>query len=320
MGRDVHLRDARVVQISCIHRLERSLAARGWSHLMHPATIPTLLVVLLLRFCSPIDALNARAPSDGITVTRNVAYGEGVRRTLDVYAPRNRSAAAPVVVFFYGGGWHVGMKKWHYFIGAALAAHGVLVVIPDYRQYPDVQFPSFVEDAAAAVAWAHTNATRFGGDPNRLFLMGHSAGGEIVGLLALDPFYLRAVGLSPGVVCGVIGLAGAYDFHPLDPAAFGAIPPTDWPRSRPINYVTPQAPPMLLLAGLWDNVVEAGNTQRFADRLRTAGVPVDVQWYPGITHMAIMEALGEPLTFLAPTREAVLGFVAAHAACGRGSQ
>jgi len=283
---------------------------------VHTPKIVVLLVVLVLRVCSPLPLLNAQAPPSGIAITQDLAYGKGPRRTLDVYAPLHAATPAPVVVFFYGGAWRIGMKQWHRYIGTALAARGMLVVIPDYRQYPEVTFPGFMNDAAAAVAWAATNAARFGGDPRRLFLMGHSAGGQIVTLLALDPTYLRTAGMAPAAICGVIGLAGAYDLQPADPADFPAIPADAWVESRPVNHVTPQAPPMLLLTGEADGVVEPGNTARLASRLRAAGVPVIVTEYPGIDHMALMEALAGPLTFLAPVRAASIAFIQGGGRCG----
>ncbi len=275
-----------------------------------------LLVVLLLRVCSPLPVLNAQVPAEGVTVAQDFVYGDGPRRTLDVYAPQPSRKPAPVVVFFYGGAWRIGMKQWHRHIGSALAAQGLLVMIPDYRQYPEVRFPAFMNDAAASVAWARGNAARFGGDPNRLFLMGHSAGGQIAALLALDATYLRAVGMAPGDICGVIGLAGAYDLQPASPAEFPAIPAAEWERSRPVNHVTPQAPPMLLLTGQADGVVEPGNTLRLASLLHAAGVPVTVAEYPAIDHMALMEALADSLTFLAPVRAASIAFIADRGACG----
>jgi acetyl esterase/lipase len=283
---------------------------------VHTPKLVILLVVLLLRVCSPLPLLNSQAVPDGVTITQDLAYEDGPRHRLDVYAPPLSEAHAPVVVFFYGGGWRIGMKQWHRFIGTALASHGMLVIIADYRQYPEVTFPAFMLDAASVVGWARTNATRFGGDPHNLFLMGHSAGGQIVTLLALDPTYLQTVGLTPADLCGVIGLAGAYDLHPADPAEFPAIPAADWAQSRPINHVTSSAPPMLLLAGDADTVIEPGNTLRFADRLRAAGASVTVVEYPEIDHMALMEALALPLTFLAPVRAASLAFIAQHGPCG----
>jgi acetyl esterase/lipase len=268
--------------------------------------------------CSPTSVLNAVAPRAGVVQTSDIAYGDGPRQDLDVYAPQNTAAPAPVVVFFYGGGWESGSREMYRFVGAALAARGVLAIIPDYRVYPEVRFPAFMDDAASAVGWAHANASRFGGDPNRLFLMGHSAGGQIATLLALDASYLHAVSLAADRdICGVIGLAGPYDFLPLRSATLKMIfgPENARPRSQPINYVSAEAPPMLLLAGRDDDTVDPGNTLRLAARLRAVGAPVNGEIYPGVGHKAMIAAFSRPLTFLAPVREATLSFIAAHPAC-----
>jgi acetyl esterase/lipase len=279
----------------------------------------TLLVVLLLHFCSPIPALNALAPHDGIRLTGDIAYAGGPRHTLDVYAPRRAATPAPVLVFFYGGGWSSGAKAMYRFIGFAMAARGMLVVIPDYRLHPEVSFPAFMDDAAAAVAWARANAATFGGDPHRLFLMGHSAGGQIAALLALDASYLESVALSPERdVCGVIGLAAPYDFLPLDRAGATAIfgPEADWPHYEPISHVSARVPPMLLLAGRGDRTIDPGSTTRFAARLRTADASVRDELYPDVGHKTLIAAFARPLVFLAPAREATLRFVEAHGTCG----
>jgi acetyl esterase/lipase len=278
-----------------------------------------LLLMLLISACSPTAVLNALAPRDGIVVSSDIPYGDGPRHTLDVYAPRVAASPTPVAVFFYGGNWDSGAKAMYRFVGAALAARGVLTVIPDYRLYPQVRFPDFIYDAAGAIAWTRENAARFGGDPHRLFLMGHSAGAQIATLVALDSTYLRSVDLSPQRdVCGVVGLAGPYDFLPLHDAALQVIfgPEAERPRSQPINYASPQAPPMLLLAGRDDDTVDPGNTLRLAARLRAVDASVQDELYPGVGHKALIAAFGRPLGFLAPAREAVLRFVEAHGACG----
>jgi len=275
--------------------------------------------MLLVAACSPTTVLNALAPRDGITVARDIPYAGGARQALDVYAPRQSDTPAPVVVFFYGGNWDSGSKAMYRFVGAALAARGVLTVIPDYRLYPQVRFPAFMDAAAAALAWTRANIARYGGDPHRLFLMGHSAGGQIATLLALDATYLRAVDLSPHDVCGVIGLAGPYDFLPLHDDALKRIfgPEAERPRSQPINYVSPQAPPMLLLAGRDDTTVDPSNTLRLAARLRAAGASAQDEFYPGIGHKALIAAFARVLGFLAPARDAAVRFIEAHGACDR---
>ena len=151
---------------------------------------------------------------------RDIAYALGPRHALDLYLPAASAKPPPLVVFFYGGGWTEGTKDWYRFMGMSLTKRGVVVVVPDYRLSPEVRFPAFMEDAALAVAWARANVARFGGDPHWLFLMGPSAGAHMVTLLALDPEYLRAVGLSSHDMCGVIGMAGPYDFSTLSTARF----------------------------------------------------------------------------------------------------
>jgi acetyl esterase/lipase len=266
------------------------------------------MLMLLMSACSPTSVLNAMAPRDRVTLTRDVAYADGSRHTLDIYGPRASAMPVPVVVFFYGGGWEAGSKGMYRFVGATLAAHGVMTVIPDYRLYPQVRFPAFMQVSAAAVAWTRANIMLFGGDSNRLFLMGHSAGGQIAALLALDGSYLQADGMSPSEVCGVIGLAGPYDFLPLHSDTLKAIFGPEAER--------PQAPPMLLLAGQDDDRVDPGNTMRLAARLRNFGRPVNDNLYPGVGHKTLIASFSGPLTFLAPARGAMMHFIAAHGACG----
>ena len=163
----------------------------------------------------PAGIVNGVAAFGDYSSHSSFAYGEGARRTLDVYRPVHGALGAPVAVFFYGGGWNSGKKEDYKFVGAALAERGVIAIIPDYRIYPEVRFPSFLEDAAQAVRWSRDNAANFGGDPNRLILIGHSAGAYMAAMLALDPRWLAPVGLVPQCdVTGWVGLAGPYDLSP----------------------------------------------------------------------------------------------------------
>jgi acetyl esterase/lipase len=282
------------------------------------AKAATFLVMVLMHLFSPNSALTWMAQKEGITVTNDVSYGTGPRHTLDIYVPEKLTASAPVVVFFYGGGWESGSKEMYRFIGYALAAQGLVVVIPDYRLHPDVEFPAFMNDAAEAVEWAHVNAARLGGDPDRLFLMCHSAGAQIATLLSMDPEYLLSVSASPEhYICGVIGLAGPYDFLPLQrelKAVFG--PEVNWPKSQPINYVSADAPPMLLLTGTSDGSVNYNNTLHLAERLRDKGAKVEDALYPGLGHTGVIAALSDTLTFMAPVRDATLSFIKKRGSCG----
>ena len=143
----------------------------------------------------------------------SVVYAPALGMALDVYKPSSTGdKRRPVVVFFYGGGWSSGRREDYRFVGRRLAEAGIVAVVADYRTWPATGFPGFVEDGARAVAWARANAADFGGDPERLYVAGHSAGAQIAALIGSDPRYLRAHGLQPHTLAGVIGLSGPYDF------------------------------------------------------------------------------------------------------------
>ncbi len=258
--------------------------------------------------CSPVQVLNDLAPSR--LAADGVAYGEGPRQTLDVYVPTG-VGPFPVVVFVYGGGWKDGNRGMYRFVGGALAEKGFVTVIPDYRLFPDVRFPSFLQDNAAALRWTRDTIGRYGGAPGPFSLMGHSAGAYNAAMLALDPQWLGAVGLARTDLRGTIGLAGPYDFLPLDTDELRAIfaPARPLTLSQPINFVDGKAAPMLLLAGNKDTTVDPGNTLRLAARIRQAGGSAQDRIYPGIQHEEIVGSLGVPLRFLAPTLRDSVAFM-----------
>ncbi len=273
------------------------------------------LLALLAAACSPAGLLNAVAPRRGLRHCSALAYAPGPRGGVDVYAPA-AAQGAPVVVFFYGGGWEAGERGMYRFLGAALAEAGLVCLVPDYRVWPEVGFPGFVQDGARAVAWARAHAAEHGGNPEKLFLMGHSAGAHIATMLALNPAFLAAEGLEPRrALRGVVGLAGPYDFVPLQSATLRAIfgAEAEQPLSQPINFVAPGAPPMLLATGTEDPIVLPRNTARLAARLREAGNAVEEISYAGVSHAAIVGAFAAPLGFIAPVKRDVLRFIGARA-------
>ncbi len=209
----------------------------------------------------------------------DLAYGEATRQRLDVYAPRN-PLNCPVVVLFYGGTWEQGSKAEYRFVGTALAEHGFIAVLPDYRLYPEVTFPAFDEDGARAVAWTERHIQSFGGDARNIVLMGHSAGGHTAALLAFDHALLRKVGADPLSISGFIGLSGTYVLEPDTPllhAIFHA-PYTeqDW---QPIRFVDAQAPPTLLLHGADDRDVLPQEAIELRDALERIHVRVQLRLY-----------------------------------------
>jgi acetyl esterase/lipase len=244
----------------------------------------------LLTACSQV-ALNLLAPR-GYHVVRDLAYGADPRQKLDLYVPDKLTGPAPVLLFFYGGGWTGGSKARYFPFGQAFASKGIITAVADYRLYPQVRYPAFVEDGAQAFAWLHAHATGYGGDPNRLFLAGHSAGAYIAVMLAADRHYLEAAGSDPASVRGVIGIAGPYDFLPLrDDELIAIFDGANRPETQPIHYIDGVRPPMLLATGTKDTIVSPGNTGRLAARLRSAGSPVEERQYLGIGHIGVILSL-----------------------------
>ncbi|WP_294734661.1 alpha/beta hydrolase [uncultured Pseudomonas sp.] len=272
----------------------------------------TLAIATLLAACSPIKVLNALTPSSTFTKTSSIAYGDDPRQKLDIYRPVTALPDAPVVVFFYGGSWNSGSKDDYGFVGEALASRGIVVVIADYRLYPHVRYPAFLQDGAQAVAWAHQNSAEYGGDPRKLYVMGHSSGAYNAAMLALDPQWLAGVGLSPSVFKGWIGLAGPYDFLPIEnrdvrPVFFY---PDSPPDSQPINHVSHDAPPSLLIASVDDNLVNPKrNTGGLANKLRAAGVPVEEFYFTKTSHATLVASMSRPLRWLAPVLDRVTAFI-----------
>jgi acetyl esterase/lipase len=269
--------------------------------------------------CSGFSFFVANAPNAFGSFRRTIdrSYGDDARQKLDVYAPEHPDGR-PVVIFFYGGTWSAGKKSDYAFVGAALAERGYVTVIPDYRLYPKVRFPTFVEDGARAVAWVQQHARDFGGDPDRLVLMGHSAGAHIAALLALNPSYLAAAGVRPHSVAGLIGLSGPYALVPDTDtlhAIFGAPHnQTDW---QPVHFAGPSAPPTLLLAGADDKVVYSAHTEKLRDALLSQGDEVETHLYPGRGHADTIASFAVVVRYRTPALEQSVAFLARITAVAR---
>ncbi len=269
--------------------------------------------LIALTGCSEFDIVNGLVPSGGYRRVLNVPYGSLPRQKLDVYEPSSGKPAG-IVVFFYGGSWQHGAKGEYLFVAEALTENGYIAVLPDYRLYPSVTFPAFVQDGALAIRWAHDHAKEIGGDPQHIYLMGHSAGGHIAALLTLDGSYLESVGLKRSDVRGTVGLAGPYDF-PVKPnfrklfGAASATQPID-PAIEPINFVDGKEPPMLLLQGADDTTVEPGNAIRLANQIRKLGGKVQLILYPHCGHVGVVAGFAYPLRWFNPPvlRDAVAFF------------
>ena len=265
----------------------------------------TLVAAALLAACSPLKVVNALVPASTYHLEEGIAYGNAPRQKLDVYRPladrQPSEGRRPLVVFFYGGTWSSGDRAGYKFVGEALASRGAVVVVPDYRLSPEATYPVFVRDSALAMKWGLDNAARLGADPKQVYVMGHSSGGYNAAILALDPRWLGELGANPRQLAGWIGLAGPYDFLPIEnPQAKVAF---DWPDtppdSQPIFHASARSPRALLMAATEDKLVDPRrNTGQMADRLRNAGVEVVVREFDDLSHITLIGAVAKPLRWL----------------------
>lgn len=282
-----------------------------------PGLIAALLTVLL-GACSPTRAFNglALAQAGGVSVVRDQAFGPLPRQRLDVYAPKGDGPPKPVLVFLYGGSWNSGSKATYGFVGAAFASRGFVTVIPDYRLVAEVRYPTFLQDNAAAVRWARDHARAHGGDPDRIVIVGHSAGAYNAAMLAIDQRWLAQAGVPRAAIRGWAGLAGPYDFLPLDDgatlAAFSGAP--DLPASQPAAHIDRADPPAFLATGAADERVAPRHTRDLGARLRAAGVTAETRVYPDVGHVGIALALTAPFRRRAPVLDEVSAFLRARTA------
>ena len=266
-----------------------------------------------LSACSAITFGIANAPAAFGPFERkaDIAYGSDARQKLDVYVPKAEGAAArPVVIFWYGGSWERGSKSDYRFVGAALADRGYITVLPDYRLYPEVKFPGFLDDAAHAVAWVQQHAQEFGGDPHRIVLMGHSAGGHEAAFLAYDRRLLQKAGARPEWIVGLVGLSGPYALEPdtkiLNTIFASPYSEAEW---QPVRFVTPQSPPTLLVHGTADDVVSIKHAEKLRDVLLANHVRVETQFYPGKGHADTVAGMSVPARGRTPVLEQSVSFI-----------
>lgn len=245
-----------------------------------------------------LDALNSLTPGDGGVrrLAQGIAYGDQPRQQLDVWGlPRRNGETRPVLIFYYGGGWVKGRRQDYGFAAKAYAAKGFVVVVPDYRLVPQVVFPVFLQDAAEAIRWTRDTIARYGGDPDRVTLAGHSAGAYAAVMLALDGSYLRALGVDPAIVRASAGLAGPYDFHPFTGRAVAAMGQAPDPMvTQPIRYARADAPPLWLAHGSEDKVVRPRNSIRLSRRMAEVGGDATLRVYQGLDHEDLIMAISKP--------------------------
>ncbi len=253
--------------------------------------------------------------ADYVLVADNIAFGKNDRQDLDIWSANDGSEdSKPVLVFFYGGSWNSGDKDHYAFAAKAYAARGFIVVLPNYRLFPETVFPAMAEDSAAAIAWTHDNIAKYGGDADKIFVGGHSAGAYNAMITALDPQWLGRLGKDTGIIRGVIGLAGPYDFLPFtSESTKNSFGKEERPEiTQPITYARSDAPPLWLASGDIDEIVEIRNTKSLAAKINGLGGTAKVQEYAGLDHYEIIMAISRPFRGKAPVLEDSVDFMEAQ--------
>lgn len=270
---------------------------------------------LSLAACSPAaapDALNRVISTRGLKVVPDQRYGPHERNLLDVYAPAS-AQGAPTVLFVHGGSWQGGDKAIYRFVGESLARAGYVTGVMNYRLAPQNRYPTYVQDTAAALRWLRDHAGDFGGNPDDLFVVGHSAGAFNAVEAVDNARWLREAGVPVGAVRGVIGIAGPYAYDFRQDSSRVAFPEGSTPDEvMPDRHVRRDAPPHLLLVAANDTTVGPQNALKLEAALKEAGVPVTRTVLPRVNHVTIVAALARPLTFLGGTRQQVIDFIEAH--------
>ena len=266
----------------------------------------------LITACSPVAVLNNTTNLSGLWVARDLPYGPAPRNVLDIYAPPGASNR-PVVLFIHGGSWTSSGKDQHVFVGDSLARAGYVTAVMNYRLAPQHRWPEYIRDAAQALKWLQDNASRYGGDGQRLYVVGHSAGAFNAVDVVDTPNWLAEAGVKAGTVRGVVGIAGPYDYDFRQFPSKNAFPMgADPVNIMPSYHVRPDAPPNLLLVAGNDQTVDPSNGVKMAAALKAAGVPYRLEVLPGLNHITVVGALSRRLTFLGDTRKAVLDFLNAQ--------
>ncbi|ORU90688.1 MAG: hypothetical protein A6F71_06950 [Cycloclasticus sp. symbiont of Poecilosclerida sp. M] len=281
----------------------------AYSHLYTRLSLSCFL--LLLTGCSSLDLLNAVTPDGNSKLQTNISYGSQRRQTLDIHVPSTLRESTPVIIFIYGGRWQSGTKEEYQFVGQALAKRGIMTVVPDYRLFPEVEFPEFISDTAKVTQWTLNNIEQYGGDPSQVHLMGHSAGAHIVAMLATNKTYLTEHAASLEQIKGVIGLSGGYDFKITDPDIKQVFRKAkDYPSTQPISFVDGSEPPLLLLHGKKDVTLSPTNSLNLATKVNELGGHAEYIIYDDMAHVGILLSLANnPMMYFPPLLDDIEKFV-----------
>jgi acetyl esterase/lipase len=280
----------------------------------------TLLALSLLALAPQVGGDDAKAKTYKnagnfeVDVIKGVAYYEGAdadatRHKLDLYLPKGQKNF-PVLIFVHGGAWKSGTKDLYAPLGNLYAKNGVGTVIINYRLSPAVQHPGHIEDVARAFAWTHKNIAKHGGDPNNLFVCGHSAGGHLVSLLSTNESYLKAQGLAISNIKGTIPLSGVFVVAPSE--MFKGVFTDDkevCKSASPIEHVRGKHPPCLMLYADKDYLTLDTMAEQMCKKLKECQCDASTCKVADRTHITIITSMRNESD---PANQAIFEFLAKH--------
>ncbi len=269
---------------------------------------------------SPLAIVNGITSSGGVSVSKDILYGDQPLQDLDIYYPKPLSKAMkeqstinnnyPMVVFVHGGSWESGNKEQYAFVGQSLAQAGYVTAVINYRKAPEHVYPDYVKDAAQAIAWSVKNAESLHADPARVAVMGHSAGAFNAVAAVANEDFLAPYGVKPTDIAAVVGIAGpySYDFRKFDSAT--AFAPDATPdQVMPDRQIKGAQPPYLLLTAEKDKIVYESNTTKMTAALKEAGVAVETGEIEGASHATSIGAMAPSLRWVNDVRAQVLTYL-----------
>ncbi len=240
----------------------------------------------------------SQAAREGSVCHLDLAYGPDATETLDVFpAAGSHSEPAPVLVFIHGGYWRSLDKAQHSFVAPSFNADGAMVVVPNYALCPAVSVEHIALQLTQALVWTFRHAAHFGGDPTRIAVLGHSAGGHLATMMLSCRWKEVAADLPANLVCGALSISGVFDLEPLrmtaslqadlrlTPAAVRRLSPAFFPR--------PKAGRLYATVGADESDEFLRQNRLIRDVWGPTAVPV-CEVVPGKNHFTVMESLADP--------------------------
>ncbi|HEX5431153.1 MAG TPA: alpha/beta fold hydrolase [Bryobacteraceae bacterium] len=245
--------------------------------------------------------LPPEGPAPGVNVERDVMYAAGSAHKLDLYLPQGRTHF-PALLFVPGEAWRTANRSLASALGNRLAQAGIAVAVPGYRLMPDHPHPAQIEDVAAAFAWIYRNIARYGGDASRIYVGGHSAGGHLISLLALDREWLAKLEIPITAIRGAVSISGIYDLR----NATVFLDAGDRNEASPAKYVDSHAPPFLVAYCQWDYLGFPKQARDFDADLRKSFVSAQLVYVPGENHVSEIPGMAQDAN---PLTAAILSFI-----------